>query len=408
MTRSGHRGGILYIRLVTALVAGLAMVGGPFLAGCKSSEKPAGSASTSSSLPPVPKVETSPELEASYLIGPTAARDVDARIVWQKRITPTGKSGIKRFDVIEDSLFILDGRNMLTRLRIDSGERLWTLPVGSERDHVQGLIYLPTAERVYVAIADALLVIDSTVGSQLGRQRFERIANTPPVLYGGSIIYGSLNGQLVWHNYAVGTQYRAYQVSNSLSTAPVIEGSTIVTAGADGNVMALSAASASRIWSTRLLDDVVAPPAVGNGAVFIAGLDQSLWAFELGSGRSIWRYRTESPLHEAPTLIGDHVYQYVPDQGLLCFEAVPLDAPAGNVVWRMSEVSGRVILNRRGVLYVWDSNRRELITMSEASGHVMKKVSLPNVRHLLATNVIDGELFAASDDGRVIHVGWKN
>jgi outer membrane protein assembly factor BamB len=397
--------GVFSLSVVALLMASL-------LAGCASNPKPAPGSSTNTSgttsTPTSTDATTDANLEASYLIGPSAARDIGARIVWQKRLTPTSGSGFKHISVQGDSVFVIDGRNMLTRLNRESGDRVWTLPVAGPVDDVQGLIYLPEEEKVLVEVADALLVLDSTVGSLAARQKFTRIASTPPVLFGNSILYGSINGQLVWHSHVVGTQFRAYQVADSIKTKPVVDGNIVIVTGSNGMVMALNASAAAQLWSKRLLDEIVAAPVVGNGAVFVAGMDQSLWALELGNGRNIWRYRTESPLSSAPTLIEDRVYQFVPGKGLVCLEAVPLDAPAGEVIWESPDVTGRVIVDRRDTLLVWDETRRTLALVSGGSGTVINKISLPGVRHLEATNLEGGELFAAGDDGRVIHLVWRN
>jgi outer membrane protein assembly factor BamB len=297
---------------------------------------------------------------------------------------------------------------MLSRLNRESGDRVWTLPVAGPVDDVQGMIYLPESERLLVAVADALLVLDSTVGALAARQGFTRLASTPPVLFGNNILYGSLNGQLVWHSYAVGTQFRAYQIGDAIRAKPVVEGNIVIVTGADGTIMALNASAATQLWSKKLLDEIETSPVVGHGAVFVSGMDQSLWAFELGNGRGIWRYRTESPLSTAPTLIEDRLYQFVPGKGLVCLEAVPLDAPAGEVIWESPDATGRVIVERRDTLYAWDEMRRTLTLVSGGSGTVINKIALPDVRHLEVTDLDGGDLFAAGDDGRVIHLQWRN
>jgi len=422
MNCSGPRRGNLPNRSSAAFrllgVACAALLASAMLSGCASDQKMSDSSSsttnTTTSTSRTTSTNTSAEytypaeLDASYLIGPTAARDMDCRIAWQKRLVPSSNSGIKLLIVQDDSVFVVDGRNLVTRLRRDDGDRVWTLPVAGPLDDVHGLIYTPASERLYVAVTDAMLVLDSGVGSLLDRQKLERIANTPPVLFGSSMLYGSLNGLLVWHSYAVGTQWRAYQIADSIKTKPLVEGNMVIVAGANGTIMALNASSATQMWSKKLLDDIDAAPVAGNSAVFVAGVDQSLWAFDLASGRGIWRYRTESPLREAPTLIGDRVYQFVPDEGLVCLDSVPLDVPGGKVVWKAKDVSGRVIEKRRDTLLVWDQGKRTVFVVSASGGHVIKTISLPSVRHLLATSLEGGNLFAAGDDGRIIHLTWRN
>ena len=50
-----------------------------------------------------------------YLIGPLAARDLGYRIDWQQHTLISANSGIKNITVQGDSVFVLDGRNFLSR-----------------------------------------------------------------------------------------------------------------------------------------------------------------------------------------------------------------------------------------------------------------------------------------------------
>jgi outer membrane protein assembly factor BamB len=188
---------------------------------------------------------------------------------------------------------------------------------------------------------------------------------------------------------------------------PLLVGDLIIAFGSDGRVMVIDAPSAAGLWDKRLLNGVEAQPVTGNGLVYIAGLDQYLWAIDIHTGRTNWKYLTESPLRSPPTLIGDALYQYIPAEGLLCFAARPVDMPGGEIRWT-ADVEGLVLGRDGHRLLVWDESNRVLTLLDADRGSVIKTVSLPSVKHLYVTSLVDGDLIAAGDDGRVIALVPKN
>ena len=349
--------------------------------------------------PPTPS-----NLDEQYLIGPTACRELGYRIDWQARTYPQDTSGIRKLEIQEDSVFVLDGQNFLTRLRRDDGRRLWRLPVADPHNQIHGITYLADLEQIFLTTGGAMLVLDSDTGSQVAKHRLQQIANTAPVVSGPFLVYGARNGQLVWHSYQVGYQWRAYQISPSIRIEPLLIDDSVVTIGADGRIMALDSDTASGLWDKRLLDAVVASPDGGAGMVYVAGLDQYVWAFELGTGRRAWRYLTEAPLLNPPVLVGDSLYQQVPNEGLIRFEARPIDAPGGKVIWTARNVAGNLVGEHDNRLLVWDSERRGMTVLDSGLGATISTVSLGGVQHLRTTARRDGDVFAAGEDGRVIRL----
>jgi hypothetical protein len=274
---------------------------------------------------------------------------------------------------------------------------------------VIGITYIPDPQQVYLMSGGALFVLDAATGSQVARQRLGQIANTAPALRPPFMLYGARNGQLVWHAYEVGYQSRGYQVAPSIRIPPLLAGGTVVVVGTDGTVMGLDVDAAAQLWQERLLDEVIASPAAGgDGLIFVAGLDQHLWAFDARTGRRAWRYLSESPLETPPVVIGDRVYQFVPGEGLLCFEAQPLDAPGGRMVWRAPEVRGVVMGAYPRHLLVWDEQERTLTAVETARGGTIESVNLPLVRHLVLTARESGDVVAAANDGRVTRLVPKS
>ncbi len=373
-------------------------------AGCSAPD--ASRAESGGTAAPGPRVAagTSQELEREYLVGPAACRRLGQRIVWQATCDPHGSSGIRQISAQHDSVFVLDGLNFLARLHATDGSQLWRIPVADPSDVIHGITYVANLDRIYLTAGGAVYVLDADTGSQVQRQKLEQIASTAPVVHGPFFIYGSRNGQLVWHSYEVGYLWKSYRIAASIHLPPLLAGDEVVAVGSSGRIMALDASAAMGLWSKDLLDGVVARPVAGDAMVYVAGLDHHVWAFDLATGRRVWRYLSESPLRDQPVLIADRLYQQIPTEGLVCFEAVPQDAPGGVVVWRSRDVKGTVIGAYGPDLLVWDAEARRLALLDALHGGVRETADVPGVRHLLATATESGDLVAAGDDGRVIRL----
>lgn len=346
-------------------------------------------------------------IEERYIIGPTAAREMGYRIDWQY---PSMGRPIRDFAVQADSVFTLDSNNVLTRLRREEGDRVWRIPVAASRIvEILGITYIPEDERIYLTTGGELLVLDSVNGSPVGKQELERIANTAPLVFGQFLVYGSRNGQIVWHSYRLDSEWRSYQISNSVQISPVYEEGYVIAIGSDGRIMNLRARSATQVWSAKALGPIVAPPVAGNGAVYVASLDQHLRAYELSEARSpLWQYLTESPLAEGPVLIRDRVYQQVADEGLVCFNALPLDRPGGEVLWRAGDAAGSVLTRMDDTLLTWDAAGRRIQLVDDRLGAVIRNLDMPRIDEIIATDVEEGDLYATGTDGRIIRLVPRN
>jgi outer membrane protein assembly factor BamB len=352
----------------------------------------------------VPETEIPIDLETDLLVGLSKVRELGFRVDHQVRTFPEGDSGIKRFRVQGDSVFVLDGRNFLTRLRRADGHRLWRIPVADPLDDIYGITHLPSDGLVLLMAGGYLMVLDEDTGSLVDKQALGQIASTAPIVYGPVLIYGARNGQLVWHSFEVGYQWRAYQISGSIRLAPLLVGDDVAIVAGDGTVMVLDAASGMAVWEKRLLSGVEAEPAAGNGLLYIAGLDQYVWALELQTGRTAWRYLSEARLACPPALVDDRLYQHIPTEGLVCFVARPSDAPSGKIIWTRPGVRGRVIGEHGNRLLLWDDHGPRVTLLDADRGSVARTIDLPGVRHLVMSEREIRDLYAAGDDGRVIRL----
>lgn len=390
---------------VSFLVA--AVVTFPVLNGCQSGNKPASPDATAStggsSINIGPPAKVVSDMDRTHLIGPTAARELDYRVAWQH--TGAGRT-IKIFTVQGDSVFFLDAENFLARIRIADGNRVWRKQVAEPIEEIYGVTY--PGDRVYVTTGGAMLVLDPNTGSQVERQQLLQIATTDPAVFNQYLIYGSRNGQVVWHSRLVGQHWRGYQISPALIVPPRVVGNVVAAVGSNGSVYVLSAVDARQYWNRMLLAPVVCQPTIGEEAVYVAGTDQYLWAFALATGRQLWKVLHESPLTESPVLVGDRLYQQVPRFGLHCYAALPWDNPGGELIWKAPSVNGTVVLERRGQLITWDARARKIVVVDAENGFVAKDINTPDAARVVVAGPDSNEIFAANDDGRIIRLVPRN
>ncbi|MCZ6836394.1 MAG: PQQ-binding-like beta-propeller repeat protein [Planctomycetota bacterium] len=347
----------------------------------------------------------SADIENSLLVDPSRAREIGYRVDWQY---PVAGPNLKILTVQGDSVFTMDENNYLTRIDREDGTRVWRIPISYPLAEIQGITYMPSIRRVLVNSGGDLFVLNASDGSQIERQKLLKIANTESVPFGDYIIYGSRNGQLIWHSHKVAVEHSGYQIARSIKITPEYRNGLIVVIGNDGEIAAIDASSATKHWDKKLLERIVAAPTIGRGAVFVSGLDQSIWAIDIGSGRIIWRYLSESPLTDSPVLIDDQLYQQVAAEGLICFEALPFDKPRGQIIWSNPDISGTVLTQRRENLICWDAEKREFQVITSIRGGHVTTLHLPGLDKITCTDNVDGEIYASNKGGRVIRLVPRN
>lgn len=353
------------------------------------------------------------ELDARYAFGPTAARAIGYRIVWQATID----APVQRVAAFAGDVYALDTNNRLTRVDRATGDQIWTVTAADPKDRVWGITPgmapydgLPwgqnDGDRLYVTTDPVVFAIDHTTGTVVERQDLEKIPSTDVVRFGSHLIFGTNNGQVVWHQYLVGQEWRANQLLGPIVAAPtMVGGDNIAVASQGGTVLMLDAKSSGRLWGDKVFSGVNAPLTAGGGFVFLAGDDQYLWAFHARNGRTAWRYFTESPLDTAPIYVdtpsGGRILQWVESEGLVCLDADPGDTIEGSVRWRIPDARGQGVGMIGDRVVLWNKADHTLRIVDVDMGAVVKSIDLPQVVDL---HMVGDSLLATGDDGRILRL----
>ena len=140
---------------------------------------------------------TRAELDRQFIIGPTRLDALRLRSRWQTSVAmPSGASLRRIFSPAGDSVFVLDSGNGLTRLKTDSGGRIWRDVVGAAKDTILGV------ERGEVRGTDVVLVtndvdvitLECANGIRIGTQHLTRYPSTGSVRVGSYLVYGTRVG----------------------------------------------------------------------------------------------------------------------------------------------------------------------------------------------------------------------
>lgn len=379
------------------------------LAGCASSGTGEADASESAAAAPAAgganaRLTDREWIARNYLTTPDDARRLGYRIDWQHQGDPG--TSILKVRSFGDTVFGLDDLFRISRYDGTSGTRLWRVPLLENVGRTYGMTYLPADDSLYVATGSEFHVYDGGTGVLTDRQRLMRAANTPPVPAGRFLVYGSRDGMVVWHAFQVGATWKAYRIAPTVNVAPAISDGYIVAPGSGGTISCLRLGDASRVWTKQTLADVVASPAAGGGMTYVASLDQHLraWPLSFDKATPAWEYLAKAPLTDAPSLIGDAIYQQVPGHGLHRFEAKPQNRPNGVLQWVAADVTGNVAVRDGERLLVWDAGRGLMQIVDERTGDLIDAVELPRVDGVHVNDINGGDIYLGGNGGRVLRL----
>lgn len=345
-------------------------------------------------------------LDAGSLVPPSRIAGFGYRPEWQVNVLRSPGSMMVDGFATADALFVHDSNNLLTRLGLDRGDSIWQSPVGDATDEVLEVFRVKDDRRDDVLVVGrlAIHVVAYSSGAAESRQKVERTLYTPGTLFGPYLIYGSRDGQVIWHQYEVGYPWRGHSLPGSVTAEPLLVGDLLFAVGSTGRILALDAASTRLVWEKQLVAGIDARPASADGLLFVAGRDQYVWAFEAQSGRTVWRYFTESQLVDAPVVAGDAIYQWVPTEGLVKLAIRPGDRIDGKVLWKQMEANGEIIATHAGRLVMWESGSRTLKFVDTMTGEVVDRLELPRVRSVVTEGFESPAMSFISEDGTVMRI----
>lgn len=342
-----------------------------------------------------------------YMMTLEQARELDYQVAWQSAFAIT-TTGVTNSIVAYDDVVIAteNGANVVSALSERDGTPLWQEAIGDSLERLLGVV--PSEDEVIAWTQSDCYLLDVMTGRQNAHQRYgaAQVAHTLPLVLRPFAIYGTPDGRIIYHHLDLGIMKSAYRVDNSaVRRAPVLAGSAMVVLTDSARINYLDPIDNHRRWVNQTLDPIDTKPVSDGVNVYLAGEDQSVWAYRLADGKIAWRFRTQSPLRDDPTLINGVLYQAVPDRGLTA-----IDTSNGQEIWSNPSVpAGTVVtMNQHNELIVWQSdpgeysNHSTIYRVDGRTGDAIATVRCQGIALVCADNLINGSIYGASRNGRVI------
>lgn len=349
---------------------------------------------------------TEEELDAMFLVGPTAIRSMGLRTVWQSTVAHKSGDTCKGvFTPDGDSVFVVDSDNGLTRILSRDGSSIWRNSIGRATDSILGVnrIRNGVTDEVFITLDNAIIGNDAGTGALVNTNKLTQTPTTAPVRAGDYFIFGAKRGQVAWQQFGLGFFLRSNELGGRINCAPILIGNGVAVASTSGQVALLDASTTHQVWRVKLRGSVEGKLGIGADAVYAACEDHSLSALELASGNLRWRYMTGVGLTGDVFCDGELVYTQIPGEGLVALLAKPTADDAtftrdGVVKWKniaqgspLCRVGSRVLL--------WEQMDRVLTCVDCASGVTVSSVALPKVAKLAVTGPRDPDIYLLGSDG---------
>lgn len=363
------------------MVAGAGLMVGGVMAvgsGCSSTPKPT-VASTAERAAAVP-----PQVEAFDRLG--------YRLQYRTFATVLPGERVEFFAPLGDVLVTQDSGSVVSVIEVRTGERKWVDQVGSPLITFFGAIR--DGDRLIVSSEAEAFFFDVNTGAVLDKQKMTEVVTTPPVQIGDILVYGTATKVVNGHSMLARFRLWGALMDAPTETPPVMvgDGGVVGLVSRRGDVAFVDGSSGLAIGRNSMFGGAVGTPASSDGAMFVASRDHSLWAFAADGASQLWRYRTDAPLEHAPTYANGRVYCDLGREGMSAF-----DSASGRKLWSTPDVRGRIVAVRGGRLLAYDGRNAALLDASD--GSVIERATLEKIAILVPDKLVDGTLYAVSENG---------
>jgi len=196
-------------------------------------------------------------------------------------------------------------------------------------------------------------------------------------------------------------------------SSPALAGGTVYFGSGDGNVYAVDAATGALRWKFHTGNVVHASPAVAAGMVYVGSWDSYFYALDAASGAQRWRFKTgEDPkinnqvgIQSSAVIADGTVYFGCRDSNLYA-----LDARSGTQRWVFNNHGSWVISSpavRAGVVYFATSDSATVHALDAKSGATLFSLSFDHWPFFSSPALAGDSLYIGSHAGKLIAIDLK-
>ena len=152
-------------------------------------------------------------------------------------------------------------------------------------------------------------------------------ARTQPVVAGGRLFVGSMDGVMYARDAATGAPVWQFAADGPIRHSAAVTAGAVVFSSHDGFTYALRAADGGLLWKTATGPSATAPLADDSRSrVYVASTSGILTALAVASGTVAWRFDAGAPILTSPALSADGRLVLFGNEAI---EAVAVDAATG-------------------------------------------------------------------------------
>ena len=196
-------------------------------------------------------------------------------------------------------------------------------------------------------------------------------SETSPMVYGRTLYYGDLSGNVYALRARDGHELWSYHASGAVKGGPALWNGVLYFGDYAGKAYALNAATGRQIWAVTTngahfgfgSGQFYSSPAVAFGRVYMGNTDGRVYSFAAGTGQLAWATATSAYVYASPAVaeipgLGPTVYAGSYDGNFYAF-----DARSGRIRWTHSaggKISGSATIIGDVVYFSDLGNRRDI------------------------------------------------
>jgi outer membrane protein assembly factor BamB len=310
----------------------------------------------------------------------------------QVRMNPA-RSHVERAILTGGRLTVLTSAGVVQEFNAETGETLWTAPIGNEKYPSLG----PAANDKFVALLNGstLYVLDRTDGRPTIIQRVGGAPGAAPALAPNYVFVPLVKGRI--EGYPLATESKVnpwyYQASGRMMVAPLATPASVVFTTDTGNLYVGYSDKPGMRFRLETGSEILAPPAYQNPYVYVASGSGEVFAMQELTGARNWKYATGFPIERAPAPVGKRVFVTSAEPALHC-----IDAESGNGLWEAPNMKQFAAASKARVYGV--DALGAFVALDGANGNVVGRIVVDHAIRSLVNKQND-RVYLVSDDGVV-------
>ncbi|HEX2980170.1 MAG TPA: serine/threonine-protein kinase [Anaerolineaceae bacterium] len=163
-------------------------------------------------------------------------------------------------------------------------------------------------EQVFFGCESGDLFCVNFRGENKWRFNTKRGITSSPLVYQGSVYFGSLDSQLYALDAKSGWVIWRFRMGKGTISSPTRIDNLLFIGSADGNIYCLDAGSSREIWHYHTDHQVSGSPVINKDCLYCGSVDGSMYCLEYKTGRLRWKYTTGGPITGSPVVYNDVLY----------------------------------------------------------------------------------------------------